>query len=63
MPDKLEALIGDKRFLPATLLLVQSLKTILRTNLANLGAMADLKAYFATQKTVGSHLVSAQSLS
>lgn len=45
-------MIGDKRFLPAALLLVKSSKTIAKPEIASIGAMSELKAYFASQETV-----------
>lgn len=52
VPDRLEALIGDKRFLPAAVLLVRSLKTVNKPELEELGALSDLRAYFTSQETV-----------
>ncbi|WWC59934.1 uncharacterized protein I303_102497 [Kwoniella dejecticola CBS 10117] len=51
IPDQLESLIGDKRFLQAALILVRSLKTINRSELAEIGALSDLRAYFVSQET------------
>ncbi|KAK6906905.1 hypothetical protein I203_100894 [Kwoniella mangroviensis CBS 8507] len=51
IPDQLESLIGDKRFLQAALILVRSLKTINKPELAEIGALSDLRAYFVSQET------------
>ncbi|OCF43069.1 exocyst complex component 4 [Kwoniella heveanensis CBS 569] len=51
IPDQLESLIGDKRFLQAALILVRSLKTINKPELAEIGALSDLRAYFVAQET------------
>ncbi|WVW79702.1 hypothetical protein I302_101672 [Kwoniella bestiolae CBS 10118] len=51
IPDQLESLIGDKRFLQASLILVRSLKTINKPELAEIGALSDLRAYFGSQET------------
>ncbi|WWC87558.1 uncharacterized protein L201_002448 [Kwoniella dendrophila CBS 6074] len=50
IPDQLESLIGDKRFLQAALILVRSLKTINKPELAEIGALSDLRAYFVSQE-------------
>lgn len=52
VPDQLEGLIGDKRFLPAALLLVASIKTIQKPEISQIGAISDLKAYFTSQEAV-----------
>jgi exocyst complex component 4 len=57
VPDQLESLIGDKHFLRAALLLVRSLKTINKPELAEMGALADLKAYLVSQETVSAALL------
>lgn len=57
VPDQLESLIGDKHFLRAALLLVRSRKTINRPELAEMGALADLKAYLVSQETVSPALL------
>ncbi|WWD16813.1 hypothetical protein CI109_101245 [Kwoniella shandongensis] len=51
IPDQLESLIGDKRFLQAALILVRSLKTINKPEIAEIGAMSDLRSYFVGQET------------
>lgn len=40
-------------FLQAALLLVRTLKTVKKPDLAEIGALADLRAYFTTQESVG----------
>lgn len=52
VPDQLESLIGDKRFLQASLILVRSLETINKPELREIGALSDLRSYFVTQETV-----------
>ncbi|WVQ83526.1 hypothetical protein IAT38_005667 [Cryptococcus sp. DSM 104549] len=51
VPDQLESLIGDKRFLQAALILVRSLKTINKPELMEIGALSDLRAYMVSQET------------
>lgn len=46
-------MIGDKRFLSAAFLLVRSIKTIGKPEISQIGAMSELKSYFASQETVG----------
>lgn len=52
VPDQLETLIGDKKFLEAATLLVQSNKNIHKAELANIGALSELKAYLGSQESV-----------
>lgn len=52
VPDRLESLIGDKRFLPAALILVSSVKTIGKPEISQVGAISELKAYLSTQENV-----------
>ncbi|KAK4685429.1 exocyst complex component 4, partial [Tremellales sp. Uapishka_1] len=52
VPDQLEALIGEKKFLQAALILIKSLKTINKPELTEIGAVSDLRSYFALQETV-----------
>ncbi|OWZ70298.1 hypothetical protein AYX14_04331 [Cryptococcus neoformans] len=51
VPDQLESLIGDKRFLQASFILVRSLETINKPELREIGALSDLRSYFVTQET------------
>lgn len=52
VPDQLESLVGDKRFLQASLILVRSIETINKPELREIGALSDLRSYFVTQETV-----------
>lgn len=52
VPDQLEALIGDKKFLPAALILVRSVKTINKPEISQIGAVSELKAYLQSQESV-----------
>ncbi|GAA97566.1 uncharacterized protein L969DRAFT_42229 [Mixia osmundae IAM 14324] len=51
VPDKLETLMSEKRFLAASVLLVRSLRLINKPELAEIGAIADLRAYLIAQET------------
>ncbi|KIR32052.1 exocyst complex component 4 [Cryptococcus deuterogattii MMRL2647] len=51
VPDQLESLVGDKRFLQASLILVRSIETINKPELREIGALSDLRSYFVTQET------------
>jgi hypothetical protein len=53
IPEQIEALVGDKRFLQAANLLVKSLKTINKPEISNIGAVSDLRGYLSGQETVG----------
>ena len=48
----MEGLIGDKKFLQAAVLLVSSTKTVNKAEIAVIGAVSELRAYFASQETV-----------
>lgn len=50
VPDELESLMAEKRFLEATQLLMRSLRLIQRDDLAEVGATADLRAYLRSQE-------------
>lgn len=50
VPDELESLMTEKRFLEATQLLMRSLRLIQRDDLAELGATSDLRAYLRSQE-------------
>ncbi|PWN54385.1 hypothetical protein IE53DRAFT_323094 [Violaceomyces palustris] len=50
VPDRLESLMSEKRFLQAVNLLVRSLKTIDKPEVAEVGATADLRAYLKGQE-------------
>jgi hypothetical protein len=45
-------LISEKRLLQAAVLLVRSLKTIKKQDMLDIGAVADLRAYFVGQESV-----------
>lgn len=49
-PEKLESLISDKRFLAAVEVLHSALRLLRRSELENIGALADIRAYFANQE-------------
>ena len=51
VPEQLDARISDKHFLPAIDLLQSSLRMIRRSDVENLGALADLRIYFSNQET------------
>jgi Xaa-Pro aminopeptidase len=51
LPEKLEALISDKRFLAAVDILHGGFRLLRRSELENIGALADLRAYFNNQET------------
>lgn len=55
VPDQLESLISEKRFLSAVVLLVRSLKTINRPEMMDIGAVSDLRSYLQNQETVSDH--------
>lgn len=59
IPDRLESLIGGKQFLQSAVLLVRSLKTINRSEVADIPALTELRAYFVSQESVyrGQYLV------
>jgi exocyst complex component 4 len=50
VPDRLEGLIGDKRFIDAAVLLVKSIKMSRKPEIADIGAMSELNGYFASQE-------------
>ena len=52
VPEQLETLIGDKKFLQAALILVRSLRTINKREVAEIGAVSELRTYFMSQETV-----------
>jgi exocyst complex component 4 len=52
VPDVLETLISEKRLLQASILLIRSLKTINGHDMAEIGAVADLRSYLNGQETV-----------
>jgi hypothetical protein len=56
--DLLESLISEKRFLQASVLLVQSLKMANKPDMQDIGAVADLRSYLLAQESASdaSHL-------
>jgi len=52
IPDQLESLMSEKRFLSAVVLLVRSLKTINKQEMMEVGAVVDLRSYLQSQETV-----------
>jgi len=57
IPDVLETLMSEKRLLQASILLVRSLKLINKPDMAEIGAVADLRSYLVGQETVSSGMV------
>lgn len=51
LPEKLESLISDKRFLAAVEVLHTGLRLLRRSELEEIGALADIRAYFSNQET------------
>lgn len=51
LPEKLESTISDKRFLAAVDLLHTGLRLLRRSELEELGALSDIRAYFSNQET------------
>lgn len=49
IPDRLENLIGDKRFLESALILTRSIKKINKPEMMAVGALAELRAYLRSQ--------------
>ena len=52
IPEKLEALISEKRFLSAVELLQDALKTMREPNMDDIGALSDLRVYLSNQEHV-----------
>ncbi|PVF94506.1 hypothetical protein CPB86DRAFT_833230 [Serendipita vermifera] len=51
VPDTLETLISEKRLLQASSLLLRSTKIIAKSDMQDIGALSDLKAYLSGQET------------
>ncbi|KAK7064373.1 Sec8 exocyst complex component-specific domain-containing protein [Favolaschia claudopus] len=51
VPDLLETLMSEKRLLQASVLLVRSLKIINKSEMLEIGAVADLRSYLNSQET------------
>ncbi|KAK4052526.1 exocyst subunit [Microbotryomycetes sp. JL221] len=52
IPDRLEGLLSEKRFLSAVVLLVRSLKTIRKPEMMEIGALTDLRSWLVMQESV-----------
>lgn len=52
MPDTLESLISEKKLLQASSLLIRGLKIISKSDMQDIGALGDLRAYLTGQETV-----------
>lgn len=52
IPDRLEALLSEKRFLSAVILLVRSMKMINKPDMMEIGAVGDLRAWMVQQEGV-----------
>ncbi|RAK88699.1 hypothetical protein BO79DRAFT_148364 [Aspergillus costaricaensis CBS 115574] len=50
LPERLESRISDKRFLAAVEVLHNALRLLRRSELENIGALADIRAYFGNQE-------------
>ncbi|CAG7847601.1 Probable exocyst complex component sec8 [Serendipita indica DSM 11827] len=51
VPDNLESLISEKKLLQASSLLIRSIKMITKSDMQDIGALSDLKAYLTGQET------------
>lgn len=51
LPEKLESRLSDKRFLGAVEVLHDALRLLRRSELANIGALSDVRAYFENQES------------
>lgn len=58
IPDRLESLLSEKRFLSAVVLLVRSLKTINKPEMLEIGALSDLRSWLGLQEGVSPSSVS-----
>ncbi|CAG8601119.1 15253_t:CDS:10 [Acaulospora colombiana] len=57
VPDTLETLISEKRLLQASSLLLRSTKIIAKSDMQDIGALSDLKAYLSGQETAYGELI------
>lgn len=57
VPDRLETLMSEKKFLAAAVLLMRSLRMVSRGDIMEIAATADLRAYFVSQETVSRRLI------
>lgn len=62
VPEQLDARISDKHFLLAVELLQDALRIIRRSDMENIGALADLRIYFSNQETVSQRIVLVRTL-
>ena len=51
LPERLESQISDKRFLSAIDVLHHAFRLLRRSDLENIGSLADIRAYFSNQQT------------
>ncbi len=58
VPDTLESLISEKKLLQASSLLLRSTKIIAKSDMQEIGALADLRAYLTGQESVSLLFVS-----
>jgi len=56
VPDRLETLIGDKKFIQAALILTRAIRTINKDELLEIGALSDLRVYLTSQQSVSRHI-------
>jgi len=54
VPERLETLIADKKFLAASLILTRAIKTINKDEMMEIGALSDLRTYLISQQNVSS---------
>lgn len=52
VPERLESLIGEKKFLQASLILTRSLKSIDREEMMEIEALSELRTYLQAQMNV-----------
>ena len=52
IPDALESLISEKKLLQASVVLLRGLKMIGKSDMQEVGALSDLRAYMTGQETV-----------
>ena len=52
VPERLETLIADKKFLAASLILTRAIKTINKDEMMEIGALSDLRTYLISQQNV-----------
>ena len=52
VPEQLDARISEKQFLSAVDVLQDALRLIRKSDMENIGALSELRAYFDNQETV-----------